>query len=126
MSDVTWQAIIGGIVTIVLTWMQYRTRMAVAAAARDAQVDRETVKTALEEATYETDSKLNVIHDLVNKAHGEALRLAACSSERLARLTKEPADIEAAQEARQLYDDYVAKQSLADIRQQTREGEARR
>lgn len=115
-----WKEVIALLAAVVLATIQLWNRQAIMRTAREAQEERENVKATLETVTYETDSKLNVIHDLVNKAHGEALRLAVGSTRRLAEITKDPADIETARDAQRLYDDYLAKQGLADIRSKTR------
>jgi len=58
--------------------------------------------------------KLDSVHTLVNSVHGTSLRLAATLAERLARLTKDPVDIEAAEVTKKAADDHDEKQKQVD------------
>lgn len=103
MSDVTWQAIIAAVVTIVLAYLQQRNKNAAAA------------DTAKVEAKVEEVSKIAVsTHAVVNGKMALQLQRNATVTRRLATLTKEPADIIAAELAEKLYHEHMAKQTLAD------------
>ncbi len=122
-SDVVWQAAIGAIVTIVLAWMQQRTKDAVQKAAEEAAAKVNEVKVALVDTTAMTDEKLDsivktgtAIHTLVNSAMGEQKRLLAVTSRAKADLTRDPVDIVAAEVAEQSHREHVKKQSRLDAR----------
>jgi hypothetical protein len=53
-------------------------------------------------------------HTLVNSRMGIQLRLTAVALHRLAIITKEPGDIEAAQLAQAQYDEHISQQSIVD------------
>jgi len=53
-------------------------------------------------------------HALVNSAMGAQLKLAATLSMRIAKLTNDPGDMNAALDAQRLYNDHVAKQKALD------------
>lgn len=103
---------------------------AVAEVARKADVAADKVgqvKRTLEEATEEQSGRLDSIqktgqltHDLVNSASLVQLKLYAVAARRIADLTKDPADAEAATVAERLYHDHEAKAVLA-----TRKAESR-
>jgi hypothetical protein len=59
---------------------------------------------------------LNITHELVNSAMGAQLKLNATVSRRLANLTGEAADVEAANEAERLLGVYEVKQAKADAK----------
>jgi hypothetical protein len=114
MSDVFWQALIAGIVTVVLATI---TAMTGLLAARKV----EAVKVTLATATSATKAQLDGIadvghktHTLVNNAMGVQLKLNAVISRRLAGMTGESADIEAAKAAESLYAEHMAKQAKVD------------
>lgn len=100
----------------------------VAAAASDKKVDavadtllRTTITAS--EVAEKHDAKLNDIaktgektHTLVNSNMGVQLRLNAVLSRRLADMTKEPADIDAANLAEQLLSAHEGKQSIVDTK----------
>lgn len=128
MSDVLWQAIIAGFVTLALGYMQYRTKSAVVSTAASAaqeveQVAKKTeiVRTTLETSTAATDLKLDGLakvakdtHTLVNSNMGVQLKLNAAVTMRLALLTKLPDDMQAAKLAEMMYKEHVAKQAVVD------------
>jgi hypothetical protein len=58
--------------------------------------------------------KLTEIHTLVNNDHGVSLRLAASALRRVADMTKDPGDIQAALDAKAASDDHDAKQKIVD------------
>lgn len=127
-SDVVWQAIIAGIVTVVLAYMQQRTQAAVkkvsdeaASAAVVAAEKTDEVKLALQESTGTTEAMLDGLvkvadatHTLVNSQHGIALSTVYEQALKIAALTGDPADRKKAEVARQKLDDHEAKQSRVD------------
>lgn len=88
MSDPVWIAIIGGVVTLVLAWMNLRLG--------------KIAKTASQ------------THALVNSASLVQLRLYAVSSRRVAELTGNARDIDAALAAEKLVAEHEARQEKAD------------
>lgn len=73
MSDIFWQTLIGGGVTIVLAYMQLRTKQAIERTASAAAHETRQVRNTLAETTSVTAGKLDAIHVLVNKRYGAAL-----------------------------------------------------
>lgn len=128
MSDVFWQALIAGIVTLVLAYMQMRTKQAVVSTASDAKIEvvkvaekAEQVKTTLEVSTKKTDAALIGLarvakdtHTLVNSNMGIQLKLHAATSKRLALISKDPDDIAAAELAELLFQEHNKKQAIVD------------
>lgn len=109
-SDVVWNALIAGIVTVVLALI-----------ARKAERKVAEVKVDLEKATIKTDKKLtNIakvsesIHTLVNSNMGLQLRISMLALSRVAELTKHVKDIRAAKVAIKAYRAHEAKQKLVD------------
>ena len=84
-SDIVWQAIIGGIVTLLLTWMNLRL-------GRIAKTGEKT-------------------HALVNSASLVQMRLYAVSARRIAELTNLETDLAAALAAEKLVEEHEAKQA---------------
>jgi hypothetical protein len=116
-GDVVWQGVIAGAVTIVLAWIGHRAK----AAADQAAVKAEEVKVDLKASDAETSKKLNEMaevgeatHTLVNANMGVQLLLNATVTRRLADITKDPVDAEAAGLAQKLYDEHQAKQATVD------------
>lgn len=95
LSDVTWQAAIGGIVTIALAWIAYMAGM---------------VAKRLETIQH-TGA---VTHALVNSQFGVQLRFTSVALRRVASLTSERADVDAAVLAEKAYADHMAKQAVVD------------
>ncbi len=73
MSDIFWQALIGGGVTIVLAYMQLRTKQTIERTGKAASHEARQVRDTLAETTSATTGKLDAIHVLVNKRYGAAL-----------------------------------------------------
>jgi hypothetical protein len=141
-SDVVWQACIGGVVTIVLAFMQYRTKMSVdkgisnnvdtarivaenveqvKATAQVAADKVEEVKAALTDTNTQTKDKLddlaktaNATHTLVNSNFGVILKTASIALHRVAELTGHADDITAASSAQKALDDHESKQATID------------
>lgn len=88
MSDLVWQAIIAGIVTLALAWMNLRLG--------------KIAKTA------------ESVHTLVNSAMGSQLKLNAVATQRLAILTGSPVDVEAANVAEKALKSHESKQATED------------
>lgn len=88
MSDLVWQAIIAGIVTLALAWMNLRLGKIATVAA--------------------------TTHELVNSASLVQLRLYAVSARRVAELTGNARDIDAAMAAEKLVEEHEARQKKAD------------
>jgi hypothetical protein len=101
---------------------------AAATEAKDVVATTKEVKTTLVAATAKTDGKLDTlagigdeslklnkdIHTLVNSAMGNALRLSAAQSKRIAETTGDPADIALAEQAAKLFKEHEAKQYIVD------------
>lgn len=107
---VVWQAIIAGIVTIVIAWIGQRASNQV-----------EQVRVDLSKTTAIVDKKLDDIadtsdktHELVNSASLVQLRLYSVAARRIAVLTKDPADLKAADQAEALYIEHEKKQRKVD------------
>ena len=73
MSDVVWQAVIGGFVTLVLAYMSMRTQAAIRDEAKKAAEKVETVKNelvakniALDEKLVRLNEKMEVVHKATN------------------------------------------------------------
>jgi branched-subunit amino acid transport protein len=116
-SDVVWQAIIAAVVTLILA---YFGRSAQVAASRAADKTRQ-VKDALAQRQGIDDARLDEMaavgiatHKLVNNAMAVQLELNAQLSHRVAKLTHDPADIEAALVAAKLLQEHMAKQAAVD------------
>lgn len=86
-SDVVWQALIAGVVTLVLAWM-----------------------------AHNTQQQIKAVHTLVNSASLAQLKVSAVALGRLAAITHDPDDIAAAAEARNLYAQHEVKQAKVDAR----------
>jgi hypothetical protein len=120
-SDVLWQALIAAVVTLVLGWMQMRTKNAVVTSAENAAVKVETVKNVLAAVDTRTSQKLedladvtNATHTLVNSNMGVQLQLNATLARRVAELTKSPLDAEVADKADRMLSDHQSRQSIVD------------
>jgi hypothetical protein len=87
-SDVVWQALIAAVVTIFLAWRQERMKQSVDNAAKIGEMT----------------------HDLCNSAMLEQKHLLAETTAATAAATNNPADIKAAEVARQSYLDHKQKQ----------------
>lgn len=91
MSDAVWIAIIGGVVTLVLAWMNLKLG--------------KIAKTA------------ESVHTLVNSAMGSQLKLNAVATRRLAMLTNAPVDVDAAAIAEKALKEHESKQEAVDLDQ---------
>lgn len=145
-SELTWQAIIGGVVTIVLAWMQYHTRQTVQDTAQRAKVRVQRVKAKVEEvekaveAVQETVDRTEVktlehleslgrvttdTHTLVNSNMGIQLEAVARALREIANMRGGPGDEAAAEQAEQAYQDHESKQGIVDARDARREEQAK-
>ena len=100
-SDVVWQAIIAAAVTVILAWMNQRTKNAVTETAKEAAVKTAEVKTDLAISHDIQNDKLNTIHGLVNSALGDVKKNLAVTARSKAEITNSPIDIAAAEKAEQ-------------------------
>jgi hypothetical protein len=105
------------------------------AARVEAATKAEEVKTTLEQATVvqselmdslkktgeETKKTGLLTHDLVNSASLVQLKLYAVAAQRIADLTKDPADVEAAKVAEKLHHEHEAKAALATKKAEVRD-----
>jgi nitrogen fixation/metabolism regulation signal transduction histidine kinase len=121
MSDIVWQALIAAGVTLVLAWMNQRTKNAVTSAADKAATKVEEVKDTLESHNEASADKLaemaevgEATHTLVNSAMGAQLRLHAATARALAEQTHLPAHTAAADLAEKLLAQHEAKQRRVD------------
>lgn len=112
MSDLVWQAIIAGTVTIILAliqiWAGVISRKALNNVAKEVKDTSVTLKT-IEKVGKDT-------HTLVNSNMGIQLKLGMDLSEFKAITTKLPEDIAAANLARSMYQEHVKKQNVVDRR----------
>ena len=108
------QTAIGAVVTVVLAYMAERTKQAVVEGSRAAAKTADDVQATLKEANDNTDSKLTIIHTLVNRDMHTALSVAAEALNRLAALTKDPADVVKAAAAAEKLAAHDRQQALAD------------
>lgn len=88
-----------------------------------AVVETKEVKEKLEASESKSDSILknisntsNDIHTLVNSNMGVQLKITMLLADRVANLTKEPLDYEAANVAHQAYDEHMKKQAVVEER----------
>jgi Na+-translocating ferredoxin:NAD+ oxidoreductase RnfG subunit len=128
-SDVVFQALIAGVVTIVLAYMQQKTKKAVDSASQNADdashravVKAEEVKQALAKSEDSTTQKLNGLakvakatHTLVNSNMEIELKDNAELKRWKADRTGLPEDIRAAELAEAKYRDHQTKQAEVDI-----------
>ena len=91
-SDLIWQALIAACVTVVLAIFVSMTQVKLA------QIQKVGVDT----------------HTLVNKNYGIQLKLTEIALRRVADYTKDPKDMEAAEEAGRLYAEHMARQAIVD------------
>lgn len=68
-SDVVWQALIGAFVTVILAYMQQRTKNAVEKTAKDAAKQAIEVKAELTQANSEKIQKLTDVATAVEQVH---------------------------------------------------------
>lgn len=125
-ADVVWQAIVGGVVTVVLAWMSKQTKDAVIEVGDRAAKEVQGVKETLEVATSNTDEKLTVIHDLVNHQLHDALFIAAQAAQERADAVPSEANVARAKEAETALSEHNQKQAVADAGKLQRESEGAR
>lgn len=135
LNDVTWQALIGAVVTIVLAYMQYRTRTTVQDTADESKVKVKEVRVRVEEVKESVDDIKDAVeqkegemaerlksiariaqdtHTLVNSNMGVQLEAVARGLREIARLRGLPGDDEAASAAEAAYQDHERKQDMVD------------
>ena len=112
-------AITGGLACQIV--LQIMARAAAAKTAKEAATQATAVKTTLAETTAAADAKMDDLakvagatHLLVNSAMAAQLKLTATVTRRLANLTKDPADEEAADLAEKLSRQHEMKQAAID------------
>jgi hypothetical protein len=127
-SDVVYQALIAAAATVILAYLQMRTRASVQDAAAEASAASghaagaaREVRRTLQDNTAATDGKLAGLatvaaatHALVNNNMAVQLRLNAVLARRLAELTGDPEDARAADLAERLAAEHAAKQDGVD------------
>lgn len=138
-SDPVWNAIIAGIVTIVLAWIGRQTKVAVESTAKEvksavqvasskAVVAANEARAVVMENTATQNEKLEEIHKvateakktgedvhtLVNSNMGTQLRISMVALRRVAELTNHPDDKAAAELAEKSYHDHQNKQTIVD------------
>ncbi len=138
MTDVVWQAMIAAGVTIILTWMQMRTKLAVEQASQQATKKANQVATKMEEAAVRVEEVKDTLngrtekfdelkdvalatHTLVNSNYEIQLQLTATYARELVELTRKLGlNIEraeaAAETAERLLAEHQAKQRMVDKR----------
>ncbi len=116
-----WQALIAGAVALLLAALQLLNTFAVSSASeaaaergRQQAAAAADVKEDLATSTAKVDSKLDNIHTLVNSNMGRQLRLTATALRRVADLTSNKYDKDAAEEAETLYTEHMRKQEAVD------------
>lgn len=119
--EAVWTAMIVAVVGAVVSYFQIQ-----------AAAEVEKVRITLKETTEHTSAEIaevkqttNATHTLVNSASLVQLRLYAVAARRIATLTNDPADIEAAELAEKLAQEHQEKQDKVDrsIRQPVTEGD---
>ena len=107
--------------TLLIAWMQAKTKTAVEVTGVAAAQKVEEVKTTLVKTTTASDAKLTKIakvgddtHTLVNSNMGVQLKLGMDLSDFKAKTTKLPEDIAAAKLAREKHEEHVKKQAIVD------------
>lgn len=112
MSDVVWQALIAGVVTLILAWMQHRASQKV-----------EQVRETLEKNTIRQDDKLDGIakvgedtHDLCNSAMLEQKHLYMIKCKEAAIESGKESDRKEAERAEEVYLKHKAKQEQMDAK----------
>jgi hypothetical protein len=113
-SDVVWQALIAGVVAVVLAYMQMKTRQTVQSTADRAATKAEEARTTLDNTNQRTDKKLDSIHTLVNSAMARQMQITCTALKRLADMTGKIEDADAAAEAQRIYDEHLKKQGVVD------------
>jgi hypothetical protein len=91
-SDLVWQALIAGVVTVILAIFNAMTQIKLS------QIQKTGVDT----------------HILVNKNYGIQLNLTKIALRRVADITKDAIDVAAADEADRLYIEHMARQAIVD------------
>lgn len=123
-SEAMFSTIIAGIVAIFLGYMQYSTKVSVVQSAEKVEI----VKTTLDEAKEEIVEKVDEIvvttdkvHGLVNSNMAIQLKISAVALRRLADLTKNPTDIQAAELAEASLEEHMRKQKIVDEKDERRD-----
>jgi hypothetical protein len=80
----------------------------------DAAVTASEVKETLVATHQTTEKKIDAIHTLVNSEHSVSLRLAANFAARIAKLTHDAGDIQAAEDTKRAADEHDQKQHSID------------
>jgi|SRR5688572_10175863 len=101
------------------------TPIAVITAAIIQGCDMAKLKRKTAEAAVVNDKKLNEIHGLVNSAMSVQLKITAVLARRLAGLTKDPADVKAAEDAEAASVEHDTKQAQLDRQKRASEGTRR-
>jgi hypothetical protein len=110
MSDVFWQYLLGGCVTIVIAWMQSRTRRSIDAGNRDAQ-DRDVQSNLRLDKIEQTGE---ATHMLCNSAMLAQKRLTAKIAREKANITHSGIDVTAANAAEEDLLEHERKQANLD------------
>jgi hypothetical protein len=114
MSDSFW-VFLGLVLTAIVNgYVSLKTKKAVETTAADAANKLVMTNSATDSKLAKIDKTTNDVHTLVNSNMGTQLRLAAVALRRLADLTKEQADIDAATLAEEMLDAHVKKQEIVD------------
>ncbi len=113
-SDQAWNALIAAITGLVLALIQVvtsqRNKTAIDESSRKADVHADVAASKLEKNTEVTEAT----HVLVNNNFAVQLQAISVLSHRLAVLTRDPLDVEAADTADRLLAEHLAKQSVVD------------
>jgi len=134
-ADAVWTGAFATLLAAFLAWLKYDTDRKTRADARETRAEAakaseaataaagkvEEVKVTLKETTAAADKKLDAIavvgektHTLVNSNMEVQLKLNKVLSQRLAELTKDPADIAVAAQADRLLAEHQSKQAAVD------------
>jgi hypothetical protein len=109
-GDVVWQALIAGVVTVLIGWMQARTKSAVDESAKQADAQAAATGAKMDGLAKVADAT----HTLVNSNFGVQLKISALALHRVAELTGHPDDKAAAEIAEKAYQEHLAKQAVVD------------
>ena len=117
-------ALMMAVTALIQEWIRAKREKA---AAEKVAAEVAEVKATLVEKDKQTDAKLDSMadvgektHTLVNSNMALQLSLNKAVTRRLANMTKDPADEDAAQLAARLYDEHLKKQAIVDAKEDTR------
>ena len=88
-------------------WLAFATPIAVIIAAIFQKLDARRVRSTLTKETTKHNSKLDEIHNLVNGGMTDQKRIAMLQARRIADLTRDPKDVQLAEESQRVYEEHI-------------------